>query len=241
MSARLSIALRDDVLRKSATLRLLAGCERGSGTGCWLWQKATNDRGYAVLRVFKRPHGSSLASRVSFTLFRAEVPDEAFVCHRCDTPACVNPMHLFIGTQQDNMTDMKRKGRQRSLCGDDSPFSKVTAEDVIEIRRRYGQGDAPLQIAKDHGLTYNAVRMIAVGENWKHIPGACARRGYRKKHKLLTDAQLREASGLQRQGHTYASLAQQHGVTHNVMYQRLLQWRKRASGHGNDTGPEGAI
>lgn len=80
-------------------------------SGCWLWTAATDGRGYGVIgigrRVFK-------AHRISWLLHRGPVPDGMDVLHRCDTPPCVNPDHLWLGTAKDNAADMVAKGRGRN-------------------------------------------------------------------------------------------------------------------------------
>ena len=81
-------------------------------TGCWLWIGASDDRpgkGYGFIRFRGRKNWS--AHRVSYTLFRGEIPEGMHVCHSCDTPACVNPDHLWLGTNQDNQLDKSIKGR----------------------------------------------------------------------------------------------------------------------------------
>lgn len=228
MSADLSIALAEPRLRKSAERRLLKHSQKNPRSGCWDWAKAANAKGYATIRVLRRPHGSSLASRVSFLLFRDEIPDGLFVCHRCDNPKCVNPMHLFLGTQGDNMADMKAKGRQRSLRGEQSKFSKITAADVLRIRERYGAGESPIAIGGDYGLTFNAVILAATGRTWGHLPGACSARGYAKKIKM-TDAQIAEASRLQAAGATYESLARRYGVVKQTVHRLVAVHRQGAT------------
>jgi hypothetical protein len=77
-----------------------------------------------------------------------------------------NPSHLFTGTNADNMADMKAKGRQRSLCGEDNPISKLTAADVGQIRRRIAAGDRQVDIAADFGIIQAHVSRIKRGASW---------------------------------------------------------------------------
>jgi hypothetical protein len=85
--------------------------------GCWIWTAGKSRlNGYGQFFVAGRNHSSH---RSAYEIQYGPIPDGLLVLHRCDTPACVNPVHLFLGTQQDNMTDMVQKGR--SLSGDKSP------------------------------------------------------------------------------------------------------------------------
>jgi len=78
---------------------------------CWLWTAAQNRHGYGDFYVSRTFH--TMAHRFSWALHYGPIPEGLFVCHRCDTPLCVRPDHLFVGTTQDNMADMMRKGRHR--------------------------------------------------------------------------------------------------------------------------------
>lgn len=78
-------------------------------TGCWLWLGRRGARGYG--QVGFRGFKTRQAHRVSWLIHNGPIPDGLFVCHKCDTPPCVNPDHLFLGTCQDNLTDMARKNR----------------------------------------------------------------------------------------------------------------------------------
>jgi hypothetical protein len=77
--------------------------------GCWIWLGGWNMSGYG--RIGR--HGKALPSahRMFYTAHKGPIPKGLFVCHKCDTPACVNPDHLFVGTAMDNVQDMIRKGR----------------------------------------------------------------------------------------------------------------------------------
>ncbi len=111
--------------------RFMACVEPDLNTGCWLWSGAYRDttRRYGGLKINYRTHR---AHRVSWMLFRSGSP--AMVCHRCDTPLCVNPDHLFAGDARANVADMMAKGRKRSLRGDQHPTIKLSDADVAAIR-----------------------------------------------------------------------------------------------------------
>ncbi len=79
-------------------------------SGCWLWTAGVNQRGYGKMKIKGRV---VYAHRVAWSLMVGKIPRNRFICHHCDTPACVNPRHLFIGTSYDNMRDMVKKGRHR--------------------------------------------------------------------------------------------------------------------------------
>lgn len=81
-------------------------------SGCWLWVGERMPSGYGVFR--HRHMHRTLAHRASFMLLRGEIPAGMYVCHACDTPSCVYPGHLFVGTQADNLEDARRKGRLKN-------------------------------------------------------------------------------------------------------------------------------
>lgn len=82
--------------------------ERRSARECWPWHGPRYSNGYGRYERRKR---TTTASRASWLLYFGPIPDGVVVCHRCDNPICVNPAHLFLGTQIDNVHDMLRKGR----------------------------------------------------------------------------------------------------------------------------------
>lgn len=91
------------------------------------------------------------------------------VCHRCDTPACVNPDHLFLGTNVDNMADMVSKGRGNKLRGSAAGRALITESDVLEIIALRGKMTG-LEIAKMFGVSGQTVSAIHCGHSWRHVP-----------------------------------------------------------------------
>lgn len=99
--------------REDPVLRFMSHVSPEPNTGCWLWTSIDDGRGvYGRFWYGDRIIG---AHRAAWLLFRGEIPPALDVLHRCDTPPCVNPAHLFLGTDQDNADDMKRKGRDRRI------------------------------------------------------------------------------------------------------------------------------
>jgi hypothetical protein len=83
-------------------------------SGCHIWQGACNPAGYPLIRLQTKTH---LVHRLAWTLRYGTIPDGMHLCHRCDERRCINPDHHFVGTQQDNMQDMRDKRRARTERG----------------------------------------------------------------------------------------------------------------------------
>jgi hypothetical protein len=77
-------------------------------SGCWIWEGTTNSQGYGSITIKGK---EKKAHRVSWELFNGPIPKGLLVLHKCDTPACINPHHLFLGTHRDNIQDCIKKGR----------------------------------------------------------------------------------------------------------------------------------
>lgn len=134
---------------------------------CWNWRSISNgDYGYGSFRMSEKTEG---AHRVSWKIYKGEIPEGLFVLHRCDNRRCVNPDHLFIGTNNDNMQDMKSKGRSRSLRGEESGNSKLTNEQTKEIRKLLKTGLFQREIAKMFGVSHQLISAIKVGDCRAHV------------------------------------------------------------------------
>ena len=94
--------------RKTTRERLLESVDIDENTGCWNWNKYRNKEGYGRFRVNNK---KVLAHRASYLEFNGKIKDDLLVCHRCDNPSCINPEHLFLGTNHDNVHDSINKGR----------------------------------------------------------------------------------------------------------------------------------
>jgi len=126
---------------------------------CWLWVAGKSGPGYGQLQIgtYIRPK-QILAHRFSFVLHFGFIPPGMDVCHKCDTPACVNPDHLFLGTHAQNMADRNRKGRQAK--GERVGNAKLTDVQREEIRSRVSSGEDYRAIAPEYGVTTETIRYV---------------------------------------------------------------------------------
>ena len=130
---------------------------------CWLWTASKFPNGYGQFQFKGRPHG---AHRISFMMFKGEIPPDLLICHTCDNPQCVNPDHLFAGTPGDNMTDKRDKGRAYTPPGEANGAAVLTPEIVREIREHQG---TTRQIADQYNISIRHVQQIKSRRRWKHL------------------------------------------------------------------------
>lgn len=133
------------------------------GKSCITWTAAKDKRGYGVFRLGGR---MVAAHRASYSFFMGYIPEGQSVLHRCDNPPCVNPQHLFIGTQADNMADKSAKGRV--LRGSAHQNSKLTEADVKSIRANLRIGIPQSVIAVGMGVSQTTISNIAKGKTWRN-------------------------------------------------------------------------
>ena len=133
--------------------------------GCWEWQGAKNLQGYGEFMTAGDSGHFEMAHRISWKLANGPIPDGMFICHHCDNPPCVNPAHLFLGTQKDNIQDMFSKNRQNY-----GKSAKLTPEQVVEIRNIYKKGNITYQkLAEKFNVQCLTIGSIIRKERWKEV------------------------------------------------------------------------
>lgn len=134
-------------------------------SGCWLWEKATN-RGYGVTYHEGK---KQQAHRLSYKEYLGEIPEGMCVCHKCDVPGCVNPSHLFVGSHKDNAHDKISKGRSNTAKGERTGSSKLSKEDVIDVRFKIKEGHNLMALALLYNVHQASISGIKRRITWKHV------------------------------------------------------------------------
>lgn len=146
--------------------RFMVKVDKGDSSSCWLWHGCLNNKGYGT--VTRRRHGKKrnyLAHRYSYELRNGPVPDGLCVLHKCDIPRCVNPDHLFLGTQADNIKDCVAKGR--SPRGEQHGRAKLSDADVISILMFINLGAKQRDISEAFGVSRSIVSDIKCGRTYR--------------------------------------------------------------------------
>lgn len=117
--------------------RFWSKVQKSESDACWEWTAHKHRQGYGLIWW---GHRMICAHRIAYELAHGTHPGHLHVCHSCDNPSCCNPDHLFLGTHEDNMKDRDTKGRNRVLRGEENPMSKLTSEQVAEIRKAFKEG-----------------------------------------------------------------------------------------------------
>lgn len=132
-----------------------------SECGCIIWIGGVDKDGYGKIYFENR---NDRAHRVAYKLAFGDIPEGLLVCHKCDTPSCINPNHLFIGTSQDNIND--RTVKNRGIKGSTVGVSKLKESDIQMIRADTRTQQA---IANDYNVSQAVISSIILRKTWKHI------------------------------------------------------------------------
>ena len=135
-------------------------------SSCWMWVGSRDKDGYGYLST---PRGDIKAHRLAHELHsKMPIPRGLLCCHSCDNPPCVNPAHLFLGTNKDNLSDAALKLRMH--CGEEHGNSKLTESKVLKIRSLYASHlHSQEEIGKLFGINQTQVSRVVSRKQWRHI------------------------------------------------------------------------
>lgn len=148
---------------------------------CWLWTGLIDRSGYGSFRIglgSKKNNPSFRSHRVAYALVNGSIPPGLYILHKCDTPACCNPSHLYAGTPADNSKDMVDRGRLKRP----TTHPKLTAEDVVEIRKMRMDGKELAEIGAFFGVRKSHVWAICYGNAWGSVPNPFIGQLPKRKH-----------------------------------------------------------
>ena len=133
---------------------------------CWEWQGGLDRKGYGAIKPGKKRQNMR-AHRAAWLLTFGECPDDLFVCHKCDNRKCCNPSHLFLGTAQDNLADMRQKGRHS--YGEKHGHAKLTNAQVQELCAKYAAGGiTQRELAQQYGISAKHIGCIINRQKRRH-------------------------------------------------------------------------
>lgn len=147
--------------------------DRRGPTECWPWMAARQKRsGYGLIGAERGRSG--LAHRAAWEIHNKKKAGTLYVLHHCDNPRCVNPAHLYLGDQSQNMQDMSQRGRSKKgrpseLRGERANGAKLTVSDVISIRTRCAAGESHAKVARDFPVSTGGVQAVVERRTWKHV------------------------------------------------------------------------
>jgi hypothetical protein len=228
--ASIELILRRFVVKKFITTYedIKNGAERLSqrieitDTGCHLYTLGKVGNGYGTIGI---GGNSYLTHRVAYLLAH---PDEAisrkdYICHSCDTPACINPDHLFKSDCKGNLQDAAAKGRLHS-------DPKLSDNEVMDLRQRWQAGESMTSLMKDFGIDPRCLVRIVKGEGYKHLPvlarpadfevdrSHVAPKGVDHYKAKLTDRDVISIRNRYAHGEKQSTLAREYGVDHKNIF-----------------------
>lgn len=247
-------AISKEEILKRATKKFLANFDLGAPDECWNWKgprQGNRDYGRLAYGKYTGPNFFVMtAHRFSYEHFSGEkIPPGMCACHRCDNPACVNPNHLFLGTQTENQADKKAKGRisrgeKHSLTvkpkaprGSDNHASVLSEADIPKILEMRKRGNTHKEIAEHFGVAKSTIVAIFCGINWGYITGIKQKnRSEIRPVAKLNDDLVRQIFRMRDAGMTLKEIGKEIGVNKTCVHKvcQGLTWKhvKREIEHG---------
>ena len=136
-----------------------------SASGCWDWNRLKDKDGYGKVGYNYKTYR---AHRLSYIINKGEIGNMC-VLHTCDNPSCINPEHLFLGTQKDNMDDMRDKRRNYKAVGFLHGRCKLTKAQIVSIKNRLKDNQTCVSIAIDFNVNERTIGRIKSGDSWSSI------------------------------------------------------------------------
>ena len=147
--------------------RFFAKVNKDAPDGCWEWTASMRVRDYGGFVFYGE---NMLAHRASWIIHNGDIPENMCVLHKCDNPTCVNPDHLFLGTQADNVTDMCVKGRKAIFTGDNNSNSKLNTRNVLDIRKHWSAKKMTrIEMAEFFKVDITTINRVISRSTWQHI------------------------------------------------------------------------
>ena len=159
-------------MKKTDKKKFESCVEMVSESGCWVWMRGVAGPLHYQYGACNLENKTTRAHRAAWMIYQGSIPKGIDVLHRCDTPLCVNPNHLFLGTHFDNMHDAIKKNRaniifkHRKFLGEENGHARLTNEIVKEIK---SSNEKTKNIAAKFKITINTVSQIRAGVRWPHI------------------------------------------------------------------------
>lgn len=155
-------------MNRSAAGRFWSKVRKGAPDDCWLWTGAVSRAGYGN---FWTGSYYTHAHRAAYMLAHGPIPKGTVIMHKCDCARCVNPSHLLRGTQLENIRDMIAKGRRgyTGLKGERNPKSKLTREEVHQIRQEFKKGQTRAELARTYSVNWTTINRIVKRRYWRRL------------------------------------------------------------------------
>ncbi len=152
--------------KEEARRRLWEGCIPEPNSGCWIWAGTDFKQGYGTISWEGK---NRKTSRLAYWAWNGDIPEKMFVCHSCDTPQCLNPKHLFLGTPAENAQDCARKKRFPDRRGSKNVSSVMDDRLVKAIKEMSRLGLSGAHISRVIGVSDTTVNRVISGRSWSHI------------------------------------------------------------------------